>query len=406
MRRNSNTIRVSVGTVASLALACVVFAQSGLAQETKPIKIGVPLPQTGPLGILYSAEKKAAEYAVAEVNGRGGIKGRKVEVRYVDTEAKPDVARRQVEKLALEGYNLIWGTVTSGEGLAVAPNLKRWNAVLVSSYSKSSKLIGDSCQPRFFRSDPSDPMEIAVTRAWLDTRKEKKWVTIGADYAFGHDATAGFLEAAKSANKEVSASVFAPLGTNDYGPYVQQLKNAAPEGVFAILAGQDAINFVRQAKQFGLFDAVSVVGGLSYNQDSTLSAVGKDAIGLWGNIEFSPAMDTPESKAFVEGWKKMFGEEPTDQSGEGYVGISVLLQAIEKAGTDDPETVAKALNGGTFTTLFGNAVMRAEDHQLTVPTYFGQVKDVNGKPENVPVMSVPAEVTLPKPDPACKMGPL
>jgi branched-chain amino acid transport system substrate-binding protein len=389
-----------------VVLACVVFAQFGLAQESRPIKVGVPLPQTGPLGILYQAERKAVEFAVAEFNEKGGLNGRKIEVRYVDTEAKPDVARRQVEKLALDGYNLIFGTVTSGEGLAVAPNLKRWNAVLVSSYSKSSKLIGDSCQSRFFRTDPSDPMEIAVTKAWLDTRKEKRWVTIGADYAFGHEVTEGFVQAAKPAGKEVAASVFPPLGTSDYGPYIQQLKNAGPEGVFAILAGQDAINFVRQAKQFGLFDAVSVVGGLTVNADATLGAVGKDAIGIWGNIEYSPAIDTPESKAFVEGWRKMFGEDPVDQSAEGYVGISVLLQAIKKADSDDPEAVAKALHGGAFTTLFGNAVMRAEDHQLMIPTYFGQVRDVNGKLENVPTLTVPAEVTLPKPDPACKMGPL
>jgi branched-chain amino acid transport system substrate-binding protein len=400
---NNRTLTVFFAAAVA-ASACVTLAAPAWAQNKPPIKIGVPFPQSGPLGILYESEKQAVDFAVAQVNEKGGILGRKVEVRYVDTEAKPDVARKQIEKLALDGYNLIFGTVTSGESFAVAPNLKRWNAVMVAPYSKSSKLNGDSCQSRWFRSDPNDPMEIATLKVWLESRPEKKWASIALDYAFGHDATEGILATSKSIGKEISPNLFVPLGTNDYGPYIQQLKNAAPEGLLVILAGQDSINFARQAKQFGLLDSVKVIGGISFTADATLQAVGKDMVGIYGNIEFSPAMDTPEAKAFVEGWKKMYGTEPLDQSGEGFNGITILLQAIEKAGTDDPEAVAKALHGGTFSTLFGKAVMRTGDHQLMVPTYFGEVRELNGAVRNVPTLAVPAEKALPIPDPACKMG--
>jgi branched-chain amino acid transport system substrate-binding protein len=384
------------------AIACGSLGSTASAEGGGPIKIGVPLPQSGPLGILFEVEKQAVELAVAEVNAKGGIIGRKVEVRYADTEGKPDVARKEVEKLALDGYKLIFGTMTSGSGLAVAPHLKQWNAVLVSPFSKSPKLIGDSCQSRFFRTDPSDPMEIATVKAWIETRQEKKWVTIGTDYAFGHDATAGFNAMAKSLDKEVGVSLFPPLGTNDFAPYIQQIKAINPEGVFVIMAGQDAVNFVKQAKQFGLLGTVTM-GGLTYNGDTTLKAAGNDMIGAWGNIEYSSTMDTPESKSFVESWRKMYGSVPSDQSGQAYHGITVLFQAIEKAGSDDPAAVAKALNGGTFNTLFGKAVMRAEDHQLLIPTYFGQVEMVDGIPKNVASLVVPAEKTLPIPDPACKI---
>jgi branched-chain amino acid transport system substrate-binding protein len=375
-----------------------------LGDEKPPIKIGVPLPQTGTMGNLYQQEKDAVEYSISEINAKGGIMGRKIEVRFVDTEGKPDVARKQLEKLALDGYRLMLGTVTSSEGLAVAPNLQRWNAVLISPYSKSSKLIGDSCTARFFRTDPSDPIVIAAVKEWLKTRNEKKWVSIGLDYTFGHDATAGFVDAAKELGKEVSATLFAPIGTSDFAPYIQQIKDAKPDGVFVIESGRDAINFVQQAKEFGLLGSVTM-SGITYNSDSTQAALGKELIGTYGNIEWSPSIDTPKTKTFVEGWKKAYdGKTPSDQSGQAYNGMIILFQAIEKAQSDDPAKVAKVLHGGTFETLFGDAVMRAEDHQLMIPVLMGQVKanDAGGV-GLVPQLTIPASQAMPKADPACKI---
>jgi branched-chain amino acid transport system substrate-binding protein len=392
----------TTAAIAMLGLASLVSSAWG--DDKAPIRIGIPLPQTGPVGNLFAQSKRAIDFAIDEINAKGGIMGRKVETRYVDTEGKPDVARKQVEKLALDGYGLLFGTVTSGEGLAVGPNLKRWNAVLVSSYSKSVKLIGDSCQARFFRTNPSDPSELKLVNAWLATRKEKKWVTIANDYAFGHDATEGFKKAAADRGLEVVKSLFPPFGSDDYAPFIQQIKEAAPDGVFAVLAGRDAINFDQQAKQFGLLGS-TLVGGLMLNQDSALAVVGRDAVGVWGNVEYSSAIDTPENSSFVTAWQKAFNHEPTDQEGETYVGITTLLQGIEKAASDDPGAVAKALSGGTFDTLYGKATMRPEDHQMIVPVYFAHVEDVNGIAQNVVTMTLSADQAAPPIDPACKMAP-
>src|SRR5882724_192173 len=96
----TNRTRLSILAATSIALTYGILAHSAFAADDKgPIKIGVPLPQTGALGTLYPWEKQAVDFAVAQANAKGGINGRKVEVRYVDTEAKPDVARKQIEKL-------------------------------------------------------------------------------------------------------------------------------------------------------------------------------------------------------------------------------------------------------------------------------------------------------------------
>jgi branched-chain amino acid transport system substrate-binding protein len=388
--------------VSTLVLAACLCGPFAGARAADTIKIGVPTAQTGPLGVDFNEVKRAIDFAVAEANASGGINGRQVEAKYADTESKPDTARKQAEKLALEGYNLLTGTISSGEGLAIAPNLERWNALYVSSFAKSAKLTGDTCQARMFRVNQADSSDALALKAWLKMRKEKKWVMMVADNAWGHDAAKAFAAAAADAGLEVTANLFAPMGTNDFAPYIQQAKAAAPEAIYAAYAARDAINFIQQSKQFGLFDN-RLVAGNSITYDQTIKAVGAPLEGVWGNIDYSPTIDTPENKAFVDAWKKAYnGDEPTDLEGQAYMGVHTILEAVRRAGSPDPGAVAQALSGGSFDTLFGTAVLRAGDHQMVLPNYFGQVRTVDGKLKNVVVLSLPADQATPPPSADCK----
>ncbi|MCC7273763.1 MAG: ABC transporter substrate-binding protein, partial [Alphaproteobacteria bacterium] len=94
--------------------ATAVLAATGAAGAQETIKIGVPTALTGTYADLGDQARRAIVFAVDEANAAGGVAGRKVEARFLDTEAKPDLARRQGEKLALEGFKLLTGTVASG----------------------------------------------------------------------------------------------------------------------------------------------------------------------------------------------------------------------------------------------------------------------------------------------------
>ncbi|MEQ1613042.1 MAG: ABC transporter substrate-binding protein, partial [Hyphomicrobiaceae bacterium] len=108
--------RMLLAVASSAALAT---ATGAIAQTKDPVKIGVPTALTGTYAQLGDEAKRAIEFAVAEANASGGVDGRKVEVRYLDTEAKPELARQQGEKLALSGFNILTGAIASGEGLAM-----------------------------------------------------------------------------------------------------------------------------------------------------------------------------------------------------------------------------------------------------------------------------------------------
>jgi branched-chain amino acid transport system substrate-binding protein len=373
------------------------------AEGDGPIKIGVPTAQSGPYGSVFHSVKRSVDFAMAEWNAKGGINGRLVDVKYADTESKPDVARKEAEKLALEGYNLLTGTISSGESLAIAPMLNRWDAVYVSTFAKSAKLTGDSCQERLFRANQSDRSDALALTAWIQSRSEKKWVIMLTDNAWGHDIAKAFTDAATGSGKEIVGTIFVPLGATDYAPYVQQAKGAAHDGIYAAFAGRDAVNFLTQAKQFGLLEN-TVVAGNSITFDDNIKAVGATLDGAWGNIVYSATVDTPENKAFVAEWRKMYGEDPIDQEGQNYQGISVLLEAVRRAGSSDPAAVAKALSGGVFDTPLGKVTIRAEDHQMEMPTFFGQVRYVDGKRQNVAAFVLPPENATPSADPACHLS--
>ncbi|MDA8247600.1 MAG: ABC transporter substrate-binding protein, partial [Rhodospirillales bacterium] len=338
-----------------------------------------------------------------EANNNGGVDGRKVEVSFLDTEAKPEMARRQGEKLALEGYKILTGTIASGEALAMGPMLERWDAIYVSTINKSDKLTGDSCKPRMFRVNRPDRSDAAVVRPWLATRKEKKWAIQAADMAWGRDSGHSFRVAAEAAGKEIVSENYSQFGTNDYAPFVEKIRDSGAEGLWVAIAGRDALTFATQAKQFGLLDKV-LAAGVSFVTDNTVNALGATSKGIWGVINYSSTLKTPENQKLVADWEKKYpGTQPTNFEGETYIGMQVIFQTVKKAHSIKTADIASTMSGMTYDTIFGKQTMRKEDHQLDGPNFFGYVGEEGGKLRPIITLTVPSAQALPPPDPACKM---
>lgn len=397
MRTTRRTLLIGASTAAFATTAGrVAFAKD-------PIKIGVPTALTGTYAQLGDEAKRAIDFAVAEANAAGGIDGRKVEVRFLDTEAKPELARQQGEKLALAGYNLLTGSIASGEALAMGPMLGRWNAIYVSTINKADDITGKQCQPRMFRVNRPDNSDAAVVQPWLATRAEKKWAIMAADIAWGRNSGGSFRRAADATGKTIVSENYPAFGSNDYAAHIQKVADSGAEAMWVALAGRDAINFAKQAKQFGLFEKV-VTGGTSFTTDGTVKVLGDVVKGIHTIINYSATLDTPGNKKLVADWAVKYpGTQPTNFEGETYLGMQVIFQAVKKAGSIRPADVAKALEGGTFETILGTQTMRKEDHQLVGPNYFGSVQMHNGILRPVINMTVPADVATPRPDGSCKL---
>lgn len=384
-----------------LAVGLLLGPATGLAQDKGSIKIGALSSQSGVFTEAGAYILKGVQFAVDEANAKGGIDGRKVELKIADDESTPEGGRRAAEKLAREGYNLLTGPIASSISLALTQNLDRWDALYIDVSAKSDKLTGESCKPRYFRSNHSDSMDLAMVSEWAKTFKEQRFAIAASDYVWGRDSGESFERAIKSQGKSVALALYTPLGTKDYSPYISQLGAANVDAIWVAEAGRDAIAFVKQAKEFGLLAKTKILGQVLIT-DYTIKSTGDGLNGVSGTIGWVIDLDTPLSKSFVEGWKAKYGNLPADYNAQAYNGMQVLFAGIKKAGSVKPSDVAKALSGATIETIYGSVKMREEDHQLVLPNFIAKVKPTNGEYRSFLEKEYPPSI-VPPPSPQCKM---
>jgi branched-chain amino acid transport system substrate-binding protein len=376
-------------------LAALALASHPAQAASDPIRIGVPTSLTGPYAELGEEGKRGAIFAADEVNARGGVAGRKVIVEAADDEGTPEAGRRAAEKLVHNGFRILTGTVSSGVGLAIGSQVEKWDALYVSSINKSDRITGEGCNSRVFRANHSDSMDMAAVGPWLKSRKEREWVIAAADYAWGRDSAAAFAKIAAASGKKVTGQYFAPLGTKDYAPYIQQIRALKPAGLYVAMSGRDAVNFGVQAKQFGLLDSVFAFSQ-SFAVPATIKGMGDLAEGVWGIVNYTSTLENPGNKDFVARWTKAFGREPANFEAETYLAMIAIFAAVEKANSVEPGAVAGALAHVSFDTPFyGKVTMRAADHQLALPNYIGRVARVGGALKPVVEVAVGAESAMP-----------
>lgn len=389
-----NRILAALALTAALPLAA-------LAQGKEPVKIGLVSSKSGVFAQQGEEVMRAVQFAIDEANAKGGVDGRKVEVQTADDEGTPDAGRRVAEKLARDGYNLLIGAIPSSISLALAQNLERWDAAYFAVASKSDKLTGDTCRPRSFRTNHSDAMDMAMIGQWAKGFKEKSFAVLAADYVWGRDSGESFKKAVEAQGKTVPLSLYVPMGTKDFSPYIAQLKASNVEAIWVAETGRDAIAFAKQAQEFGLIPAKKLIGHsliLNFMIEGSGDAL-KDTI---GTIPYAVDIDTPRNKAFVTAWKAKFNRLPSDNEGAAYNGTQVIFEGVKKSSSVKPAEVSKALRGAQFDSIYGDVTMRAADNQLVLPNYVGRAKVADGVLRAVIEQRFDPSLT-PAPSPLCKM---
>ncbi len=389
----THTLLAGAALAAALPLAA-------LAQAKEPVKIALVTSKSGAFATMGADVANGIKFAVDEANAKGGVDGRKVVLAEGDDESTPDAGRRVAEKLSREGHNLIIGPITSSISLAISQNLARWDAAFIGTISKADKLTQDACSPRFVRTNHSDAMDLAMINEWAKTLPGNNFAIMAADYVWGQDSAKSFEAAVTAQGKKVGTKLFVPLGTKDYAPYIQQLKNANADAVWvADVSG--AIAFTKQAADFGLIPKTPLIGHALLS-NFIVNATGNALTNVPGNVGYTPDIDTPQSKAFAAAFKAKHNRLPSDTEGQAYNGAMVLLQGVKLAGSTKPLDVTRALRGAEVETLYGKATVRAADNQLLIPNYIARVKVADGVLRPVIEQSYPATLTPPA-SPLCKL---
>ena len=326
--------------------------------------------------------KKGMELALDEVNGAGGVLGRKLEVVSRDDNGTPGDAVRVAEELvSREKVVMLMGTFASNVGLAVSDFAKQRKVPFLASEPLTDKIVWDNGNKYTYRLRASTFMQTAMLVPEAAKLGKKRWAIVYPNYEYGQSATAAFkkqMNVLQSGGLEFVEQAV-PLGKIDPGPVVQALLDSQPDAIFSSLFGPDLARFVREGQLRGLFKdrpVFNLLGGEPEYLDPL-----KDEAPVGWYVTGYPwyAIATPEHKKFIAAYQAKFNDYPRLGSVVGYSAVIAAAAALKKAGSTDPEKIVAALAGLSFVSPFGNVTFRAIDHQSTMGAYVGRTAVKDGK---------------------------
>lgn len=378
------------GTLLAIAVVLLLVATPAPAQET--IKIGFFAPITGPAAADGASAQHAVELGAKEVNGAGGIKGKKVELIVYDDRFSPQeavaIANKLIEKDQVVG--VVSGSY-SGPTRVAAPIFAKAGVPMVAGYAVHPDVTkaGESN----FRNGFLGEVEGGAAGEYaVKVLKAKSPAVMYMDNDFGREISAGFIKRAeKLGTKVVAQQVYKFPGEKDFRPFLTRIKEAKPDLIFAAGYYNEAALIVRQAKELGI--TVQILGEEGFDSPKFIELAGKDAEGVIIATNLDRDDSRPLVQNFLKSYKAAYGIDPDMVGASSYDAFMILVNAIQRAGSTDRKAVIKALlETKDYNGLTGK-ISRFVKGEVVKPVQFQIVK--NGKFRRHGVVDNPEVITPP-----------
>ena len=371
-----NSVRYAGAAAAVAGLAALglvaIAGPSALAQTPPPLKIGVMDGFSGVYGDLTAGEVEAMQMAIEDVGGK--VLGRSVEILSADHQTKPDVGASIARKwYDVDGVKMITGLGTSSVALAVRKVSQEKGQIDINTGAASADLTGPACSETgaHWVYDTYALAHVtgdAMVKAGGDT-----WFFLTADYAFGHALERDVTEVVKAAGGKVLGSVKHPLSTQDFSSFLLQAQSSKAKVIGLANAGQDTINSIKQAGEFGIVKGGQKLAGLLVFATDVQSLTLPVAQGLVLTESFYWDLND-ETRAWTKRYRAKKDRLPSMLTAGVYSSTLHYLKAVQAAGTDEPKAVmAKMRELPVNDVMTKNGKLR-EDGRLVRDMYLFQVK--------------------------------
>jgi branched-chain amino acid transport system substrate-binding protein len=366
---------IKAAAAAGVAQVAAPFVISARAADE--LKIGLDDPFTGTYAEEGKNEQIGAQLAVDEINAKGGILGRKVVMLSEDsTSNDTGVAVEKARKLIQrDKVDFLLGNVNSAMALAMGEVSNELKTLHIVTGGHTDAVTGTDCHWNVFRVCNTTRMETNSVAQTLFTKYGKKWYFITPDYAFGHTLQQGFEVFLKAHGGIETGASLAPLGATDYSSYLIKAQSTNPDVIIFLTAGQDAVNSLKQAVQFGLDKRFHIAG--AQQELEVLEGLPPAArIGTW---VFEWYWNQPNIKGLPEFIaairKRNNGKVPTARHWFGYASVWTCALVANEIKSLDAVKMAKAVEGFVLppeiALMPNKTYYRAGDHQLMPTLYVG-----------------------------------
>jgi branched-chain amino acid transport system substrate-binding protein len=377
-------LKASAGGAAGLVT--VSYVGNRLVYAQNPINLACISLFSGRPAVVGTSVRDAIEMWKDEVNEKGGISGRKVEIKYLDSRVKIEEAVRLARELAASGDvdGLLEGC-SSREAFAVKEVSRDLNFLTLALCSKTTELTANpnTFAPYHFRVAAQNCHDMAAGAKYaVDLAKKNgwtRWAMIAPDYAYGRENVMFFVRFLKKyfPEAEVLMELWPKVYEPDFTPYITKILGAKVQAVFTSQWGGDIVALLEQGALYGFTERIKLFSidlGDFTAINPVIKAFGKFPEGLYMGTRANPATPATDlNKKWFYKFKERAGYEPSGWSQQAYSACLFYEKAVEKAGTTDQKAVSKALEDLEIVAPWGTPpsqklVLRGRDHANTYYT--------------------------------------
>jgi branched-chain amino acid transport system substrate-binding protein len=347
----------------ALALAVVFAAIVVPARAQGPIRIGASLSLTGTYAKLGKNQHEGYQLCMKDLNARGGLLGRKIDLVVYDDQSLPATAVRLYEKLITEDkVDAVMGPYSSPVSEASANVTEKYKKVMVAPLAATTSIFKKGRKYMFMVISPAEGyLEGLVEMA--SRRGLKTIAVVNEDTLFSKAAAGGAVELAKKKGLQVVYTEAYPKGNTDFSALLTKVKAANPDVVAAATYFDDAVALTRQMKELSVnpkMYGVTVGGDLPEFYDT----LKQNAEYIYGATQWEPTLPYPGNQEFFDAYRKDFGHEPSYHSAAGYAGCIIYAEGVKRAGSLDADRVREQLLKLETKTMFGDYKVDADGFQV------------------------------------------
>ncbi|PRA51885.1 urea ABC transporter substrate-binding protein [Ochrobactrum sp. MYb68] len=305
-----------------------LFSGAALAQE--PIKIGVLEDQSGEFVVPVIGKVHAIQLATEEINAKGGIAGRPIELVIYDTQSDntrfQEFTRRALQR---DKVDVIFAGFSSASREAYRPIVRQFDGFAF----YNNQYEGGVCDANMVITGAVPEQQFSTLIPWMMETYGKKVYTIAADYNFGQISAEWVRNIVKENGGEMVGEEFIPLGVSQFSQTIQNIQTAKPDVVVTLLVGTAQASYYEQAASANLklpmASSVNVGQGYEHKRFTPPSLANMHV-----TTNYIEEVDTPASKDFIERFHARFPNEPyiNQEAANSYIAVNLYKQMVERAG--------------------------------------------------------------------------
>jgi len=338
----------------TVVISALAFISPAMVSAADTIKVGIVLPLTGSQAAFGEIEKQSFDLALEEINGAGGIKGKKLEFLMEDDTGRPEVGRSVAEKLITKDKVVMLGGGYSSSVTAGLAGVAQQNRIPFLINTGSADDITEKGFDYVFRlNPPASEYSSGVEEFLAEVVKPKSVAILYENTKFGTSSSKAFAESCEKLGIEVMLNEGYEHAGIDYKPILIKVKQLNPDIVYMVSYVMDAALLMRQSRELRLTPKLFIGGGAGFTLPEFTENAGKAANYVVSATLWHQVLPLPGAMDYFNRFKAKYNKDTEYHGAEAYAAAYVIKDVLSRAKSFSPEDIKEAMSETKLLTVFG-----------------------------------------------------